>query len=778
MVTVRHHIFRFRRMLRTILQKSRNVMVWGLLTAVLIGVSDFGAPLEDSFQAARNKARSHDASGEVVVVGIDTLAVEGIGDWPWSNGQLATLVSSLDEAGAKRIFFEFPTQADRSDSENEAFVKALASSKAKVFLNGRFEIDPVTGQRDDILPPPEFSQHAGLINTNSPITGYNSIRDMPYGVLVSDIPVQSIASKISGVTGDVGSTFPVDYSVSTYTLPYVSASDVIAGTGDVNKVRGKDIIIGTNGVEQEQKYWIIGSGPSSGVFISALGAETLLHGQPYNMGWVAPLLAIALLVIGIQKTTRTVVRRTAKVTGLAVILTGPIFLEALNIFLQIMPALTFFGLAMIAGLYQRYSQSYKLRGTRNELSGLPNLNALRESSLPDEYLLVAARIQNFVEVATALPANSEKDFVKQIASRLSFGTSGETLYQGDEGIFFWSLPAAQKDDLTDQLSALQAIFRNPVPVQERKYDLDICFGIDVDTERSLSSRISSALLAAQGAHESSEQWKFYDPSDQQATAWKLSMLGELDDAIENGQLWVAFQPKLDIRNQRICGAEALVRWTHPEHGDISPEDFVLAAEKHNRIGRLTEFVLGKALDTAEQFSALGLDIKIAVNLSPRLLDQQGLAKMIGRAFVGREVDKSQLILEVTETAAMSSSETALKQLHDIKALGVAISIDDYGTGFSTLDYLRKCPASEVKIDRSFVQMLAQSSSDRIMVNSTIELAHSLGQKVVAEGVEDTQTLQQLTEMGCDIAQGYLIGRPMQLDALRDFLANYKKRNAA
>lgn len=432
----------------------------------------------------------------------------------------------------------------------------------------------------------------------------------------------------------------------------------------------------------------------------------------------------------------------------------------------------------VGSFWIRHSRSYKLRGTINEISGLPNLTALREFDMPGEYALIAARIQNFVEVATTLPANSEGAFVKQISNRLAFGTSGETLFQGDEGIFFWRVPTEQRDILADQLSALQAIFRNPVPVGDSRYDLDICFGIDVDSERSLSNRMSSALLAAQGAHESGEHWKFYDPSHQQETAWKLSMLGELDDAIDNGELWVAFQPKLDLRTNSITGAEALVRWTHPTKGDISPEDFVLAAEKHNRIHKLTEFVLSESLTLAHHFNASGIAFDIAVNLSSRLLDQPGLSEMIDRVFSGRTLSRTRLMLEVTETAAISSSDDAMQQLQAVRAMGIGISIDDYGTGFSTLDYLKKCPAGEVKIDRSFVSNLVHSNSDRIMVNSTIELAHSLGQVVVAEGVEDKQTLKALRDMKCDMVQGYLIGRPMQFPALQKFMQEFAGKNAA
>ncbi len=759
-------------------QKARHTMVWGFLLAVLIGITEFNAPFEDMANAGRNKMRSMDASGQVVVVGIDPRAVEEVQDWPWSYDNLGALVTKLDQAGAKRIFFDFKTVKKADPSENEAFVAALKNVKAEVYLNARVDLESATNVRNPHIPDEMFRQYGSLANSNFYITGYNSVSELLFGYMVSEQYIPSIASQISGQRGDMQSSFPIDYAIDANSIPYISAADVASNAVNENSLSGKDIIIGINNIGIEKRYWIVGKGPSASVFFSALGAETLRDGVPVRTGWLIPLILALAAIYAATLIDKTAPRRLYRLAIILGFIFIPVLLESIGIFPDIIPACVFLAIVIISGAWHKYKLSNELRNSRNDVSGLPNLNALREASLPDEYILVAARISNYVEILTALPANSEFDFVEQISDRLGFGTSGETLYHGDEGVFFWVVNTSLKDALLDQLAALQAIFRNPVVVSERKYDLKICFGMDVDAERSLASRMSSALLAAQTAQEDGKPWTFYDPSYQKDATWKLSMLSELDDAIKNGELWTAFQPKLDMRTRQICGAEALVRWDHPQHGAISPEDFILAAEKQNRIDLLTNFVLGKALSAVELLQGSYPDFKIAVNLSSRLLVMPDLIQKIEQAFIGRDVPKNCLILEVTETAAMSSSEMALQQLRDIDALGIGISIDDYGTGFSTLDYLRKCPASEVKIDRSFINMLTQSKRDRIMVNSTIELAHSLGQCVVAEGVEDPQTLEFLHKMGCDIAQGYLIARPMPLENLQEFLVNYKKSIAA
>jgi EAL domain-containing protein (putative c-di-GMP-specific phosphodiesterase class I) len=255
------------------------------------------------------------------------------------------------------------------------------------------------------------------------------------------------------------------------------------------------------------------------------------------------------------------------------------------------------------------------------------------------------------------------------------------------------------------------------------------------------------------------------------------MLSQLDEAIDRGEVWVAYQPKLELATRRIVGAEALARWTHPEKGPIAASEFVAAAEQNNRIGKLTDFVLEQAVAAAAQINRRGIDFEIAVNLSARLLTDKGFTLRLSALLARHRLPAERLTLELTETAALTGGE-GLDMMARLRDLGVNIAIDDYGTGLSTLDYLKKIPANEIKIDQSFVKGVGDNRSDRLMVQSTIGLAHSLDRKVVAEGVEHQEILEILLEMKCDIAQGFAIGRPMSLDSLSKRLTADRKRGAA
>jgi EAL domain-containing protein (putative c-di-GMP-specific phosphodiesterase class I) len=419
---------------------------------------------------------------------------------------------------------------------------------------------------------------------------------------------------------------------------------------------------------------------------------------------------------------------------------------------------------------------YRARGLVNPISNLPNLNALRLQPDGRKQPLVAARVFNYEEIVATLPPNSERQLVEQIVARLTVGAANRTLYQGDGGIFAWFEEPRQP--FGNHLEALYSLFRNPARIAGLSIDLSIAFGVEVGSGRSLANRLASALVAAEEAAHDGLKWKYHDPETLEDASWKLSMLSQLDEAIDRGEVWVAYQPKLELATRRVIGAEALARWTHPDKGPIAASEFVAAAEQHNRIGKLTDFVLEKAVATAAHINKRGIDFDVAVNLSAKLLTDKGFTLRLSALLARNGLPAERLTLELTETAALAGSGEGLDMIIRLRDLGVKIAIDDYGTGLSTLDYLKKIPATEIKIDQSFVKGIVDNRSDRLMVQSTIGLVHSLGRKVVAEGVEHRDILDLLVEMDCDIAQGFAIGRPMSVESLTKRLAADRKRSAA
>jgi len=257
----------------------------------------------------------------------------------------------------------------------------------------------------------------------------------------------------------------------------------------------------------------------------------------------------------------------------------------------------------------------------------------------------------------------------------------------------------------------------------------------------------------------------FDNSQQQ----HLSMLSELRSAVEHGELRLFYQPKVTLASSVVTAAEALLRWVHPSRGMVPPGMFIPFAEHTGYIKVLTHWVLEEAIRQCAVWQQEGLRIQISVNISARDLMSRDLPDFIGALLQKFDVPASSLCLEITESGFMEDPSHALRVLERLSAVGLELSIDDYGTGYSSLSYLMQLPVSELKIDRSFVSKMNGNEDLTTIVRSTIELGHSLGLKVVAEGVEDPQGFALLRELGCDSAQGYYMSPPLPADDFRAWL---------
>jgi diguanylate cyclase len=737
-----------------------RILLWSCLAGVIFGTLGLGQVFEDILRDVRTGANQHAVSRDITLVAIDNRSLQRLGRYPWPRSHHAKLVTQLHEMGADQIVFTL-VFADKSDAENDgALVRAIEPLGTKIVM-------PLllgTGSDSEVVPLPELRAHASLATVYQQHDLFGSVRQIPYSMPSRRGNLPSLAAELAGVKGRSGS-FPIDFSLDPRTIPVVSAVDVINGTADREKITGKRIIIGTTYTPLSSPAISPVTGIIPSVYVHILGAETLKEGPPLAHPWPVsflPALLVASLCVAARRRMLSVVAIPA---GILVLLGLPFFLEARQIYIEIVPPLFLLSSVGIALWWAHFRQAYFLRGTTNAVSGLPNLAALQQRKADSARALVAARVHNYAVIASTLPADAEKELVEQIAKRFTVGASDPILYQGDEGIFAWFAEKGSPVGTGSHLDALHTLFRSPVIVQGKQLDLKITFGFDTECERSNANRLASALVAADEAANEGAKWKQYDPSKFEDASWRLSLLSQLDAAIDAGDLWVAYQPKLDLQTGRIIGAEALARWTHPDKGPISPIEFILAAEESNRIEKLTQFVLERAIRAAAAINQDGIDFGISVNLSGRLIDDVQLVSVIRGMLVKHGLDPTNLTLEVTETFALSSNARNLKTLDELRELGVKLSVDDYGTGLSTLDYLQRIPATEIKIDKSFVMGMRESHGTKVMVNSTIQLAHSLGQKVVAEGVEDQETLDELARMNCDIAQGYLIGRPMTFRAL-------------
>jgi diguanylate cyclase (GGDEF)-like protein len=344
---------------------------------------------------------------------------------------------------------------------------------------------------------------------------------------------------------------------------------------------------------------------------------------------------------------------------------------------------------------------------------------------------------------------------------------------GDE---FGILPAEDGDEpaaVESLIARLLAAAGEPFAVEDLALEIGASIGVSSypDDGEDSGALLRCADIAMYAAKEAQTGSKLYAAEQNQHSMRRLSVLSDIRRALSGDEIVVHYQPIVDLDNRLVRGAEALVRWQHPEHGLIAPGAFVQTVEQSGLIGPLTRHVLENAISQCARWRQDGRDMSVAVNLSVRNLLDRDLPRAIARMLDTYHVPANALQVEITESMIMTDPERALATVGRLTELGVRLSVDDFGTGYSSLANLRRLPIDELKIDRSFVSPMLVDESDLIIVRSTINLGHDLGLRIIAEGVEDAATLERLAVLGCDLAQGYHLGRPVDESVFHRWLAD-------
>ncbi|HEV2658963.1 MAG TPA: sensor domain-containing phosphodiesterase, partial [Ktedonobacteraceae bacterium] len=414
------------------------------------------------------------------------------------------------------------------------------------------------------------------------------------------------------------------------------------------------------------------------------------------------------------------------------------------------------------------------------LTELANSLLLREKV--EETLLVTAPgascallvldFAHFKEVNTAFGYNQGNLLLLLISTRLCqvVGTSGmPARLSGNR--FAILLPQAGEEKAAAVVQALLKAFEQPFTIAGIQLQLTASIGAAFSPQHGNSGEalLRRADVAMYEARRAGTAYAFYDVSFDQYGPSRLALSEALRQAIANDTLQLYYQPKADSKTGAVHSVEALARWYHPAYGFVPPDQFIPLAEQTGLIAQLTLCVLKQALRQCQSWRAAGYEIAVAVNFSMWNLRDSSLPDTIAALLQAYAVPASLLCVELTETAIMTDVERTVEVLHRLSALGVCLSIDDFGTGYSSLAYLRLLPINEVKIDRSFTQNLSSNETDAAIICSIVSLAHHLNLRVVAEGVEDQDTWDQLAACGCDVIQGYHLSRPLPATNLEQWL---------
>ena len=444
--------------------------------------------------------------------------------------------------------------------------------------------------------------------------------------------------------------------------------------------------------------------------------------------------------------------------------------------------------AMQDGIAEREQRIVHQAG-HDALTGLPNrdsalmlLHARLQDARLAEGALAMIDLRRFHEVNDLLGHQHGDLALAEVARRLQATVRGNDLVArlgGDQ--FLVALWGADAAVATARSEALVAALIAPMDVDGAPLRLEVGLGL-VPFQRDDEGRLPDAQtlfrrveIANDLAKRERQPIALYREGMDEQHLRQLAIVGELRDAIHGGQFALHYQPKVDIATRQVRHAEALLRWTHPILGRIGPDEFIPLAERAGLIGELTRWVVDRAFADMAAWRIEGLDVGVAINLSAIDLADVGLPAAVLDSLRRHAVPAAQVIVEVTESAVLADLDRAIASLNLLRAEGLRVSVDDFGTGQSSLGQLKHLPADELKIDKSFVLQLASGSEDGRIVQSIVQLGHGLGLKVVAEGVETEAGLDVLARLRCDVAQGYHFSRPLPVEALTAWLQVHQQR---
>jgi diguanylate cyclase (GGDEF)-like protein/PAS domain S-box-containing protein len=426
--------------------------------------------------------------------------------------------------------------------------------------------------------------------------------------------------------------------------------------------------------------------------------------------------------------------------------------------------------------------SLRHQATHDALTGLPNRTLLFEAlekcidgarNSGSMLALLLMDLDRFKEVNDTFGHHFGDALLKQVSFRLQNQMRGSDVVARLGGDEFAVVLPSSADAHSTAITARRILntLEQPFVVEGQVLEVGASIGIALYPEHGTDARtlLRRADVAMYTAKQKQSGYSFHLEDSEARSADQLSLVVELRGAIERNELELYYQPKLHMRTGIMTRCEVLMRWNHPRRGLLAPDAFIPVAERTGVIRSMTDWLLDHALEQCSRWQQAGAPIHMAINISAKSLLDQSLPQKVQGALARWHVDPRFLKIEITESSIMADPAHALAILSMLQSMGVRLSVDDFGTGYSSLTHLRELPIDEIKIDKSFVMGMATSDADAAIVRTVIDLAHNLGKQVCAEGVEDETAWQKLHDLGCDLAQGFWIARPMPAEELMQWL---------
>lgn len=740
--------------------------LWAGAIALLLAITHTLEPLDMVGWTFQSRLHERAPSGEIVFIEANTSVTDPA--VPQYRTRMAALLRALRTSGASDVYVDLVFDQPSRPSTDAQLRSALGEWGGRAHFVDRVDV-AYGGSREEFRSVDEVAKGIDRVWWGITSEWPNTTFELPTGYDTGSERRRSFASSLAGAERKSGS-YAVDYSFSRAGIPRYAMQEVerLGPARQRALLAGKKVVVSTAEGATSSEFQVPTQYAAPPSYVAIYGAETLRHGGLRSIGGLTATAAIALLLCLASLIARNRWRYWAYSSIVFASTYG--FFASSQFDVRLSLACGAAAIGIYAALRTRVRWQDRAANVDPD-TGMPTMRAFAGALAADkagEGYVAMAKVQGYETILQTLDSAQRATYITKLCERLRIGDPRRLIYV-DGPHLAWRVNEDDREKVVAHLEGLRAIFAAPVTIDTDNIDVGITFGAAPLQSGQAQRSIAAALAAVEETSEALEPIRVAGETFESDGLWDLSLRARIDAAMEAGEVFCVYQPKMDIGADQIIGVEALVRWQDPERGFIPPLHFVMQCEKAGRMEYLTRYVLQSACSAAKLLHFRGSRITMSVNISATLLTDMRIVGIVRTVLQATEFDANYLVLEITETARIRDLTQARTVLKALKALGIHLSMDDFGVGAANFEALQALPFDEIKIDRQFVSQAASSAKSRAITASIVGLGTSARIAVVAEGAETESDLQMLRDIGCWQVQGYALAHPMPLTKLLTFL---------
>lgn len=758
-------------------------LLWAVGISIVMMAVFLLEPLDQFIWLFQSKIAGHRSSGDIVFVSVE----EPIHDPVLGHRRvdLAKALRELDRRGAGKVYVDIAFDEPSSPKFDEPLAEAIADLGPRVALADQLVLGRV-GKGEVHRTTEAIGGNATRVISDKLNTDLFDVKwKTDYSVVQAGRPTTTLGASLGGVTTPRKGSFQIDYGFDGQDIVSVRYADLIAkkvkGTTREPTLgvdfAGKSVVIGYDKQNSGSSLNIPNGRKAPASYVAIYAAESI---KANRLGYLNPF--VTLLIFASLLAAAVTLPPQRRWRWAAYGATVLAYLGSLAVAARLgvrMEGSYIIGLFAVYAGIRSWTRWKRRVALVNQDTGLPTLKALEarlvRESLNDGHVVVA-KIHNYERILKTLMEADRGKYLLKLVDRLRAADPDLAIFS--EGHFLaWHSPIGDATALHEHLSGLRAIFAAPVTLAGHSVDVGITFGA-VPIDGDPLNRVPAAIAVVEETNEALEPVRIAESGNSSDLLWDISLRARIDEAMEAGEIYCVYQPKIDRVSGSLAGVEALVRWHDPARGFIEPLHFVQQCEKAGRMEHLTRYVLQSACSAGQLLHFRGTAINMSVNISATLLSDMRIVGIVRNVLQATRFNAQFLVLEITETSRIADLGTAASILSELRDLGVRISIDDFGMGAANFETFFMLPFDELKIDRLFVSNMLKDPKARAIVSSLVAMGREARITIVAEGVETAEEVEILNEIGCDEMQGYAFSRPVSLSNLLEFQQKQENARAA